>query len=263
MSRVEHEIIVDAPADEVYRAWRDFESFPIFMHNVEHVREIGYGRSHWRSKGPFGQRAEWDAQLIVDEPARARRSLEGAGVRTQGAVRFEDAGGATRLLVTLSYDAPMHPFGDWAARIFANPGKQVEADLLRFKTLLERGGYGGGGSAAEERSMTGGHGASGGGAAIGGASASTSVRTWEVIEEHYAVQGKYPTSTGCAEPPYGPGMSNDESVRGGPNSMDRSPAGMGIHGPTTTGTPGGTLGAPVEGELKRDQRTFSERTDTR
>ncbi len=35
---------------------------------------------------------------------------------------------------------------------------------------------------------------------------------------------------------------------------------------TTTapaGTPGGTLGAPTEGDLKRDQRSISERTDTR
>jgi hypothetical protein len=46
-------------------------------------------------------------------------------------------------------------------------------------------------------------------------------------------------------------MSNDESMRAG------TPR------PTTTSTPGGTLGAPTEADLKRNQREISERTDTR
>jgi hypothetical protein len=69
-------------------------------------------------------------------------------------------------------------------------------------------------------------------------------------DDDNAVQGKYPRTAGCDEPPLGPGMSNDESVRGAPR-------------PTTTSTPGGTLGAPTEHDLKRDQRDTSERSDTR
>jgi uncharacterized protein YndB with AHSA1/START domain len=242
MSKVEREIVVDAPIEDVYRAWRDFESFPSFMSNIEHVREIGYGRSHWRSKGPLGQHAEWDAQMIVDEPARAIawRSLEG-GMRTQGAVRFEDTrGGATRLLVTLSYDAPAGALGELAAKIFANPDRQIEEDLRRFKAMLER--------TTAYRTSTGHRDEPAGRPASG--------------EDDYAVQGKYPTNTGCAEPPYGPGMSNDESVRGAPHTSTTEATSVAPH-PTTTGTPGGTLGAPTESDLKRDQQSISERTDTR
>jgi hypothetical protein len=250
MSRVEHEIIVDAPVQEVYEAWRDFESFPTFMNNIEHVREIGYGRSHWRSRGPLGKHIEWDAQMTVDEPARAIawRSLEGSGLRTQGAVRFEDASGATRLVVTLSYDAPAGVIGEFAARIFSNPDRQVEEDLRRFKSMLERG--------ARYRPAAG-RAAS---PLQGGAPARLNERP-EPHQDDYAVQGKYPTNTGCAEPPYGPGMSNDESVRGGPHTMSGSTYGR--PRPTATGTPGGTLGAPTESDLKRDQRSISERTDPR
>lgn len=46
--------------------------------------------------------------------------------------------------------------------------------------------------------------------------------------------------------PLGPGMPDDPQ-----------------HGPTTTGTPGGTLRAPAEADLKRDQQSIAERTDTR
>jgi len=258
MSKVEHEIMVQAPADNVYQVWRNFENFPNFMSNIEEVRDIGAGRSRWKAKGPLGANAEWDAEIVVDEPGRAIawRSLgNGANVRTQGAVRFEEAGDATRLFVTMSYDAPAHGLGELAAKIFSNPEKQVEEDLRRFKEMMETEGQAGYQRSTEE--------------VVGHGTPNTSMRVNDAVEtsgtaddeEDNRVKGKYPATTGAHEPPYGAGMSNDESVRGGPhhatNIRRAAPR------PTTTGTPGGTLGAPTEGDLKRDQQSISERTDTR
>jgi hypothetical protein len=255
MSKVEHEIVVQAPADTVYQVWRNFENFPNFMSNIEEVQDIGGGRSRWRAKGPLGANAEWDAEMVVDEPARAIawRSLEnGANVRTQGAVRFEEMGDATRVFVTMSYDAPAHGLGELAAKIFSNPEKRVEEDLHRFKDMMERQGQPGYQRSTEE--------------VVGHGTPDTAMRVSESVdtagdEEDNTVKGKYPATTGCAEPPYGAGMSNDESVRGAPHrpSARRTAAPR----PTTTGTPGGTLGAPTEGDLKRDQQSISDRTDTR
>ncbi|MEX2227838.1 MAG: SRPBCC family protein [Dehalococcoidia bacterium] len=243
MSKMEHEVVVQAPADTVYQVWRNFENFPNFMSNIEQVQDMGDGRSHWKAKGPLGVNAEWDAEIVVDEPGRAIawRSLEdGANVHTDGAVRFEAAGDATRLFVTMSYDAPAHGLGELAAKIFANPEKQVAADLRRFKEMIETEGQAGYQRSTEE--------------VVGHGTPNTTMRvnpqSGTSQDDDNAVQGKYPTSAGTAEPPYGPGMSNDETVRGAPR-------------PTTTGTPGGTLGAPTERDLKRDQGSISERTDTR
>jgi len=36
--RVNESIEVDAPVDDVFRYWSNFENFPIFMSNVEEVR---------------------------------------------------------------------------------------------------------------------------------------------------------------------------------------------------------------------------------
>jgi len=257
MSKVEHEIMVQAPADNVYQVWRNFENFPNFMSNIEEVRDVGYGRSRWRAKGPLGANAEWDAEIVVDEPGRAIawRSLEnGSNVRTQGAVRFESEGDATRLFVTMSYDAPARGLGELAAKIFSNPEKQVEEDLRRFKEMMETAGQAGYQRSTEE--------------VVGHGTPNTTMRVNDTVDnsgtegdEDNTVKGKYPATTGAAEPPYGAGMSNDESVRGDPHPathMRRA-----TPRPTTTGTPGGTLGAPTEGDLKRDQRSISERTDTR
>jgi hypothetical protein len=53
-----------------------------------------------------------------------------------------------------------------------------------------------------------------------------------------------------------PGLAHDANADPPPSSAPKD-------GPTTTGTPGGTLGAPTERELKKDQRRTSEKSDNR
>ncbi len=142
MPKVEKQIVVNAPRQEVYDAWRNFENFPRFMSNIEEVRIGDARRSHWKAKGPLGIDAEWEAELTLDEPAQAVgwRSVEGeSSVTTAGRVNFEDVGSATRLDVTLHYDAPAGALGNVVAKIFANPEHQVEEDLERFKSIIEQG----------------------------------------------------------------------------------------------------------------------------
>ncbi|HET6615074.1 MAG TPA: SRPBCC family protein [Dehalococcoidia bacterium] len=264
MSKVEREIVVQAPADTVYQVWRNFENFPNFMSNIDAVTETGNGRSRWRAKGPLGSAAEWDAEILVDEPGRAIawRSIDTPdnNVRTQGAVRFEDAGDATRLFVTMSYDAPAKGLGELAAKIFSNPEKQVDEDLHRFKQMIETQGQAGYARSTSE--------------VIGHGTPATSMRVNESVDpEESAVQGRYTGTSGADEPPYGPGMSNDESVRGvrahPETSTTNAPAAPRpatrptTPRPTTTGTPGGMDGVPTERDLKRDHGETSEKSDSR
>jgi uncharacterized membrane protein len=144
MSKVKKEITVQAPVDVVYRAWHNFENFPHFMSNIEEVRVVSGGRSHWKAKGPLGTAPEWDAEVTLDDPERAIgwRSIQGdkAGIETAGRVNFEGAGdNSTRVEVTLEYEAPGGLVGEAVAKIFSNPEKQVEEDLQRFKETIEKG----------------------------------------------------------------------------------------------------------------------------
>lgn len=142
MTKVKKDITVQAPVDIVYQAWHNFENFPRFMNNIEDVRVVGGGRSHWKAKGPLGSSAEWDAQITMDEPNRAIgwRSIDGnSSVTTAGRVNFRPAGEATELDVTIEYDAPAGPLGDAVTKIFSDPEGQVEEDLQRFKEAMERG----------------------------------------------------------------------------------------------------------------------------
>jgi uncharacterized membrane protein len=141
MSKVKKNITVQAPVDVVYAAWHNFENFPNFMSNIEEVRVVGNGRSHWKAKGPLGTDVEWDAEVTLDEQNEAIgwRSIEGnRTVKTAGRVNFRPKQDATEVEVTIEYEAPGGVAGEAVAKIFANPERQVEEDLAQFKEIIEQ-----------------------------------------------------------------------------------------------------------------------------
>jgi uncharacterized protein YndB with AHSA1/START domain len=177
MPKVEQEVTVNAPVDVVYGAWHNFENFPRFMDNIEEVRVVGGGRSHWKAKGPLGTDAEWDAEITLDEPQRAIgwRSIEGnSAVKTAGRVNFDGDAGRTKLRVVLQYDPPAGVLGDVVAKIFADPERQVAADLERFREAIERG--------AELSGFTYGHGEGDAGDTLGGSMGAVTEEDLEAID---------------------------------------------------------------------------------
>ncbi|MFN6962551.1 MAG: SRPBCC family protein [Pyrinomonadaceae bacterium] len=140
---IDKSITVDAPVDVLFALWSHFENFPRFMSNVLEIRDLGGGRSRWRVAGPAGIPVEWDAEITrtVQNELIAWRSVEGSTVENAGYVVFEPAdGGATEVSVHLSYNPPAGALGHAVARLFgADPGSEMDEDLMRMKTMLETG----------------------------------------------------------------------------------------------------------------------------
>lgn len=141
--KVEHAVTINRPAAELYRFWRNFAQLPQFMEHLREVREEGT-KSHWVARGPAGISVEWDAEIVADNPNQviSWRSLPGSDVDTAGSVHFSPApaGRGTEVRVTLKYDPPAGKVGAAIARLFGqDPARQVEADLTRFKQLMEAG----------------------------------------------------------------------------------------------------------------------------
>ena len=248
MPQVERAIVVEAAPDTAYQVWRNFENLPNFMGNIEEVRDTGAGSYHWRAKGPLGSHAEWDVLITCDEPGRAIAwqspdDAEG-GLRTNGAVAFERVGQATRVMLTLDYDLPGGALGEVMARIFANPAHQAEQDLLRFKQSIEANtGYiqDGPRTVVDDGPTTQDAGEA---IAMGAPSGAHSAdRPMARADDHQTV-GKRPQHKPPTAIPRGPGMAGEASPS-----------------PATTGTPGGTLGAPTERELKANPEAASDRGD--
>jgi uncharacterized membrane protein len=143
-TKVEKSVLINRPAAELYRYWRNFENLPRFMNHLESVTVTGGDRSHWVAKAPAGTTVEWDAEVYNEKEGEliAWRTLEGSQVASAGSVRFEEAPGgqSTLVRVSLKYDPPAGKVGALVARLFGeNPEQQIDEDLERFRQLMETG----------------------------------------------------------------------------------------------------------------------------
>jgi uncharacterized membrane protein len=141
---VKKTIVINRPANELYREWRDFQKLPGFMKNLESVEVTTDNRWRWTARGPAGKTIQWDAEIVDDKPGEriAWRSLEGADVNNSGSVRFEPAPGerGTLVNVEMQYSPPAGVLGAAVAKLFDRaPEQEVEEDLRRFKQMMETG----------------------------------------------------------------------------------------------------------------------------
>ena len=144
--RVHDSIEVEAPADDIFRYWSNFENFPNFMSNIEEVRMSAQDISHWRVKGPLGMSVEFDAKTTEMDPNRGIgwNTVDG-DVMTSGEVRFEETTpGRTQVDVTMNYaDPPGGAVGEAVANILSSPERNLKEDLQNFARIVERGELGG------------------------------------------------------------------------------------------------------------------------
>jgi len=141
MQRAEKTIRVNAPAEKVYGYWRDFQNFPRFMEHVEEVRPVSGNDklTHWKIKGPLGVSVEFDAEITQDVPSKSIGwNSRGGTMETSGVVTFQDINDVTEVHVLMQwYNPPLGVVGEAASRMFLDPEKMLEGDLLRFKDIVE------------------------------------------------------------------------------------------------------------------------------
>ncbi|MBI2864410.1 MAG: SRPBCC family protein [Chloroflexi bacterium] len=137
MPRIEERIHVDAPIDQVYRFWTNFESFPRFMENVDQVKMTGPKTLHWKAH-IAGTPVEWDAEITELKPSEkvAWRSTTGTG--NSGEVTFARADTGTDVHVILEYTPPAGAVGATLDQFARATERNVEEDLQNFRRMVER-----------------------------------------------------------------------------------------------------------------------------
>ncbi|HEV2666831.1 MAG TPA: SRPBCC family protein [Blastocatellia bacterium] len=142
-TKVQKTINIHAPVEQVFGFWTDHRNFPRFMTNVREARPTGNGRSHWIVSGPAGIPIEWTAEITEQVPNKllAWKSLPGSTVRHGGVVHFEPIHeGSTRVHIEMCYHPIGGAIGHALARLFgSDPKSEMDADLLRMKTFIEKG----------------------------------------------------------------------------------------------------------------------------
>jgi uncharacterized membrane protein len=135
---IEATIEVDVPVSTAYNQWTQFEEFPRFMDGVEEVRQLDDTRLHWvASVG--GRRAEWDAKILEQHPDRQISWISEDGRKNRGTVSFEPLG-ETRTLVRLLLGYQIEGFVEAVGAAAGLERRRINADLVRFKELIESRG---------------------------------------------------------------------------------------------------------------------------
>ena len=104
MKQIKKEIIINAPAHEVYEHWTQFEDLPLIFPGVLLVRQLGDRHFYWQVD-LYGREFEWESEVTEQIPGYyvAWRSV--VGRKHSGAVSFDKIGtNTTRLSLTLEYE---------------------------------------------------------------------------------------------------------------------------------------------------------------
>lgn len=108
MAKIEASVDVEVDVPTAYNQWTQFESFPLFMKQVQSVRQIDERHVHWMAQ-IGGRLREWNAEIVEQLPDEriVWRSLD--GTPNDGDVRFEPLNPVseppvTRVTLTMLYD---------------------------------------------------------------------------------------------------------------------------------------------------------------
>jgi len=143
---IQKTLYIDAPVEQVYAFWRNYENFPVFMSHVREVEDLGAGRSRWSVSGPGGVPIVWTAVLTQQVPDQviAWRSESGSMLENAGVIRFLPAGTGTRVNLRFCYYPPAGGAGQAVAELLgSDPRAKLNEDLGRMKDLLEATGRSG------------------------------------------------------------------------------------------------------------------------
>jgi uncharacterized membrane protein len=140
---IQKTINLNAPVDQVFRLWANYQNFPHFMSNVREVKDLGDGRSHWIVSGPAGTSVEWDAVITAYSPNEvlAWRTEPNSLVQHAGIIQFRShPDGSTTVNIQLTYNPAAGGLGHIVASPFgADPKSRTDEDLVRMKSFIEIG----------------------------------------------------------------------------------------------------------------------------
>lgn len=142
--KVQANVTILAPAQTLFRFWRNFANHPKLFPHLERVEIEDARHSTWIAHGPGGAEIRWRSEVDGEheDALLSWHTLEGAELPHRGSVLFLPAPGerGTQVRLTLIYHPPGGAGGRAVARLFgASPERQAGEALRRLKRLTETG----------------------------------------------------------------------------------------------------------------------------
>jgi uncharacterized membrane protein len=138
ISNVEKSIEVEVPVHVAYNQWTQFEEFPLFMKNVQEVKQLGDKNLLWRVK-IGGKEEQWNAEITEQIPDSRIAWKATEGKENSGVVTFHRlAEDKSKVMLQMSYET--EGFTENAADAMGLISGSVEKDLESFKEFIESRG---------------------------------------------------------------------------------------------------------------------------
>ncbi|MCW2647150.1 MAG: hypothetical protein QOF87_2536 [Pseudonocardiales bacterium] len=138
MTSVTESVDVDVDISTAYNQWTQFESFPEFMNGVESIRQVDDTRTHWRTS-IGGVEREFDTEITEQHPDERVAWKSTDGTSHAGVVTFHRLGD-NQTRVTAQIDWQPDSVVEKVGAALGVDDRQVESDLRRFKTFIEKRG---------------------------------------------------------------------------------------------------------------------------
>ena len=141
---IRESITINAPAEEIYRFWRDLDRLPDVMPHLEKVEQLNTKRSRWTARAFDAVPVTWEAEIINEVPYETIgwKTVPGESIQHAGSVNFKPAFGdrGTEVRVHLQYSAPGGKAASWLAWLAGeDPAQRTRDGLRALKRRLESG----------------------------------------------------------------------------------------------------------------------------
>jgi uncharacterized membrane protein len=133
-------IEIDRPVADVFRFFKDFESFPRVAGGLRSVTDYEDGRSHWEVYAPSGEVLPVDVVVTKYVPncVIGWESVAGSPVEMRGVIRFSPLGPQrTRLDASLQYRPTETRLADAIRALLSRRSAPLSGVLDRIRFYLE------------------------------------------------------------------------------------------------------------------------------
>lgn len=138
MANATKTIDVNVPVRMAYNQWTQFEDFPMFMEDVEEVRQLDDTKLHWKATID-GRTEEWTAEITEQDPDQRIAWRSTSGPQNAGVVTFHKLDdNSSRVALQMEYE----PEGmvESAGAALGMFDRNVQSNLENFKEFIERRG---------------------------------------------------------------------------------------------------------------------------
>jgi uncharacterized membrane protein len=138
-------VVVNRPSHELFHFWRNFENLPQFMGFVDRVEIEDERLSSWGVRLPNGHAFQWKMETTeaIENERISWRTTADSKIELSVTVSFTEfpERRGTEVMQAIRCRLPEGASGRAFRRLIGRkPERQLRADLLRFKKLMEVGG---------------------------------------------------------------------------------------------------------------------------